>query len=165
MNKKIALIGLIILVVGIVMLVAGSLAIAANSHHSRAYTQYSTGKYISTEITLQQNTTLTIANAMSGMGVVTAADMPTVTSSTLSSVGIQPLASAAGAHVYQLQPGSYYVVYFGSASPSSLYSYVYTSTALSYGLFTTGGIFLAIAGGIVGIIGVVIKPRQQRPTA
>lgn len=163
MNRKIALIGLVIFIAGIAILATGVGVIAASTHHSNVYTTYSAGKYIGAELNFRENTTLTISNAPSGMGLVRSADMPSVTSGSLNSVEIKPLTNAAGALVYQVPAGSYYVVYFGSSSPGAVYTYLYTGTVFSYGLLTGGGILLAITGAIVGIIGVVLHPRQNYP--
>lgn len=166
MNKKIALIGLAVFIVGIVLLAVGTYEIQADTHTSGAYTQYTAGKYISSELVLDQNTTLTIVNVPASMGVVRSAVMPSVTNSTLGSVEIKPLATALGAQVFELPAGSYYVVYFGNSTPTAHYSYIYHSTVTVYALITSSGLFVAIAGGIVGIVGVVLrsKPKQQPPT-
>lgn len=161
MNKKIALVGVVILVIGIALLAVGTLELQANTHHSNTYTLYSSGKYVSDEINVTSNATLTITNAPATMGLVTAANMPSVTNSTLSTVEIQPLATALGAHAYQIPKGNYYVVYFGNAAPSNQYTYLYTSAVTTYGIPTSVGLFVAIAGGIVAIVGVVLKKKQQ----
>ncbi len=165
MNKKIALIGLVVFIIGIALLAAGSYETLSNTHTAATYTQYSAGKYISNELVLDQNATLTIVNSAPSMGVVRSAVMPSVTNSTLASVSVKPFATALGAQVYELPAGSYYVVYFGNSTPTAHYSYVYSSTVRLFGLLTSSGLFIAIAGGIVGIVGVVLKskPKQQPP--
>ncbi len=160
MRKKIALIGLVIFVVGIILFAAGTIAITSNTHRGSTYTLYSSGKYVSSEIQLTQAATLTISKAPSSMGIVTAADLPSVTNSTLSTVALQPQATALGAQVYSLPSGNYYIVYFGNSPPATSYIYLYTSSVTGYGLMTSLGLFVAIAGGIVGIVGVVMKKKQ-----
>lgn len=163
MRKKIALIGLVIFIVGIVMLAVGALEVQGALHQGTAYTQYSTGKYVSSEINLTSNATLTLTSAPSNMGVVSAADMPTVTNSTLSSVELKPLTTALGSESFLLPSGSYYVVYFGNSAPSTHYTYLYVHTITPFALLTSSGLFIAIAGGIVGIVGVVLKQKKQQP--
>lgn len=161
MRKKIALIGLVIFIVGIVMLAAGTLELEGAMHHGNSYSFYSTGKYVSAEINLTSSATLTIVSTPSTMGVVKAADMPSVTNSTLSSLELKPLATALGSQAFLLPSGSYYIVYFGTSAPSTLYSYLYTHISRTFALLTSAGLFIAIAGGIVGIVGVVLKKKQQ----
>ncbi len=160
MRKRIALVGLVILIVGIVLLAVGVSEVASNTFHSKVYTQYSAGKYVSSELNFKQNATVVITKFQTTMGLVRSADMPSVTNSTLGSIRITPLTTTLGSEVFQVPSGSYYVVYFGNATPASIYTYVYTSAATTYGLMTSGGLLLAIAGGIVGIVGVVLKSKQ-----
>lgn len=161
MRKNIALIGLVIFIVGIVMLAVGTFELQSAMHQGNSYTLNSTGKYVSVEINLTGNATLTIVSAPSRMGVVSAANMPTVTNSTLSSVELKPLATALGSQTFLLQSGSYYIVYFGSSAPSTHYTYLYVQASRGLAYLTSGGLFIAIAGGIVGIVGVVLKKKQQ----
>jgi hypothetical protein len=162
MNRRLVWIGVILVVIGAAALGVGAYEVRAAATVTSIYSAYGSGEWVSDEINVSAASTITLAHPPSSMGVVTAADLPSVTAGNLNSTGIAPTSSAAGSAVYSVPSGSYYVVYFGATDPGTKITYVATASGELWGGITLLGIALLIAGGIVAIVGVLKKPKQPK---
>lgn len=160
MIRKLALIGLVVLVVGVVLLLVGATETAGAVHHLEGFHDVSPGMYASAELNLTAAATITLQHPPSGMGVVTGANLSVVNATNLGSVGLTPIGSSSGAVSYLVDAGSYYVVYFGSSAPSTSVIWLYTSQAALYGIATLVGLVSAAVGGVVALIGAIKKPKS-----
>ncbi len=161
MIRRWAYIGLAIFVVGIVMLSVGLYGTLHGLHTVGPFTQRSAGEFVSPELNFTSQATVTILHPPSGMGLVAAANLSEVNASTFSTYAIPPTTASGGTYGYLLNAGSYYVVYFGSTSPSGAsVDYLYLSEVTGYGALTIVGLGLAVGGGIFGLIGVFKKPKR-----
>ena len=167
MRKNILIIGLILLVVGIVM--AGASAVEAAHSASGSISGASTTMFSDSNGGYHSQ----LLNVSSGEEVIVVAnqkaylipseDLGTATQTTVAGYAVVPSSSAGNTSTYSNIPGSYYIVTFGSSAPSVDYAVV--SGGLSHliltGLLVLIGVFLAIAGIIIAIIGAVLKPKNR----
>ena len=167
MRKKILIIGLILLVVGIVM--AGASAVEAAHSASGSISGASTamfpdsnGGYHSQALNVSSGEeVIVVANQQAYL--IPSEDLGTATQETVTGYAVAPSSSAGNTSTYSNIPGSYYIVTFGSSPPSVDYAVV--SGGLGHliliGLLVLVGVFLAIAGIIIAIIGAVLKPKNK----
>lgn len=168
MRRKLALTGLVVFVVGVVVLIVGVLGTEGALHPVSGFHQLAPGEYVSQELNLTASATVTLRNPPTTMGLVTAQNLSVVNSTNLATTGVRALGTTSGTVAYLVSAGSYYVVYFGTSAPSTLVIYLYTGQAAAYGLATLAGLAMAVAGGIVGLVGVFTRPKPpanpQPPT-
>ena len=167
MRKNILIIGLILLVIGIVM--AGVSAAEAGHSASGSITGASNTMFLDSNGGYHSQ----LLNVSSGEEVIVVAnqhaylipaeDLGTAAQGTVASYAVAASSSAGNTSTYSNIPGSYYIVTFGSSAPSVDYAVV--SGGLSHliltGLLVLVGVFLAIAGIIIAIIGAVLKPKNR----
>jgi hypothetical protein len=165
MLKKIALIGLVILLLGVVLFAAGTYEAKAELHTLSTYAPYGSGEFISPEINLTQSAAVTISHPPANLGLVTAANLSSVTSANFATETIAPAATSGGNLVYTVSAGSYYVVYFGSTAPTTQVSYLYLASAEIWGLAVLAGLAMLIAGGITALVGAIKKPKTPPGSA
>ncbi|MGI0071965.1 MAG: hypothetical protein ACRECT_07895 [Thermoplasmata archaeon] len=159
MRRKLAAIGLVLFLVGIALLFAGVYATKGALHPVNDFTLRSPGEYVSPELNLTQAATVTIEKAPSREGLVTAQNLSIVNATNLGTEGVPATVTTSGTVAYSVSAGSYYVVSFGNSAPTTTVDYLYTNTVALYGLATLAGLALAVAGGVVGLIGAFRKPK------
>lgn len=171
MNKKIFVIGVVLLVVGVILFAFGY---AVGGTGSTNLSGYSAGTMATSQINITSNSSVLVAGA--GMYLVNNSMIGGVFSysSALSSamkptasmnVGILDLKS------YSVTPGLYYVVYAenNSSTPTSLPSgYHYTvspifgsTSATILGIFVLVGLIILIIGIILTVMGGIAKPKGK----
>lgn len=168
MRKKIAIIGLIMLVVGIAMFAISTFGVLHSTTVGTAMTQQSSGIWASSEINISSGYQLTLITHTSSFGVVPASDLSSVTSSNLTSLSIswtaQTNTSVGTVTTYSPASGSYYLVVLSSSMPSATYSTATSLTAIAvYGILDVVGIIVGIIGFIVLIVGLILKRKDVGP--
>ncbi len=159
MNRRLALIGLVVFIAGIALLGVGTYGVESSLHSVGSFTLLSPGEYVTPKIHLTSDATVTLRNPSSSMGIVTAANLSLVNATNLASMEVPLTTSSSGTSAYVVSAGDYYVVAFTSSAPSTTVQYLYTSEVAGYGIATLLGLILAIAGGITGLVGLVRKPK------
>ncbi|MEM0156346.1 MAG: hypothetical protein QW597_07100 [Thermoplasmataceae archaeon] len=165
MRKKIALIGLAIFVVGIVLVGVSLAGTFSLTHTNGTVNIVTTGEWDSGEINVSSGGLLTVTtSASTNYGLVKAADLSSVSPTTLSSIAVKSNTSTSAAShqilTYQGLNGSYYFVVFASSTPSILIAYITDfSQEIVYALILLPGGAMAVIGFIVGIVGVILKKK------
>lgn len=157
-------IGIALIVIGMATYGLGAYEVATHQVTSAIYRPYATGEFTSYEISVGQETTLSIGSPPQSMGVVKASDLGQVTNSTLGSYAVLPVAYPSGSYgqqVYKLPPGSYYIVYFGIHLPTEKYTYIGTSLSSALIDAQYAGIGLALFGGFSLFIGIAFRNRRR----
>ncbi|MEM0139839.1 MAG: hypothetical protein QXZ44_04420 [Ferroplasma sp.] len=170
MNKKIFLIGIVMIILGIALIAGGGsyFESAYSSHESSAYLENkTTGLNYSHNITLKSGEIFMVEDPVSNSGLVFSANLSHVTDTSNLSKNIAqaPTDSDSGIQLYIIaQSGTYSYVYFNSTSAPH-YGYISGSQ-----LDTMAA--LIIAGGIIGFIGFIImlygifkKEKPKNPMA
>jgi hypothetical protein len=165
MRKKIALIGLVIFLVGIVLAGVSLAGTYSLTHTSGTVNAVTSGEWDSGEINVTSGGLLTVTTSVSSnYGLVKAADISSVSATTLGSYALSSNTSTSAAShqilTYQDLNGSYYFVVFSSFSPSILIAYITDfSQEVVYALMLLPGGAMAVIGFIVGIVGVILKRK------
>ena len=162
MNRRVALIGLVVFIAGIALLGVGAYGVESSLHTVGAFTLLSPGEYVTPKIHLTSEATVTLRSAPSSMGLVTAANLSLVNATNLASMEVPITTSSSGTSAYVVPAGDYYVVAFASSAPGTTVQYLYTSEVAGYGIATLLGLILALGGGITGLVGLV---RKRKPPA
>ncbi|MGC8562908.1 MAG: hypothetical protein ACP5UZ_05395 [Thermoplasmata archaeon] len=167
MRRNILIIGLILLVVGIAM--AGISAVEASHSASSSISGASTtmypgpnGEYHSQLLNVSSGEEVIVV-ANQHAYVIPSEDLTTVTNANVAGYAIVSSTSAGNTSTYSNIPGSYYIVTFGTSTPSVDYAVVSggLGNLIVTGLLVLIGVFLAIAGIIVTVIGAVLKPKNK----
>ncbi|OWP57444.1 MAG: hypothetical protein B2I17_00590 [Thermoplasmatales archaeon B_DKE] len=165
MRKKIALIGVIVLVIGVVLVaagLAGTLSMTKTYTHS---TEISSTEWTTSEINMTSGGLLTVTGATgSDTGLVTSADLSSVNSSNIASYAVAPNNTVHGTVTFEGLSGHYYYVVFSSSSPSISAVYINNiGNEVVYAAMLVPGGVLAFIGFVVAIIGVILKKKPQGP--
>lgn len=167
MRKNILIIGLVLLVVGIVMAGASAFEAAHSasgsiSGASTSMLQCTNGGYHSELLNVSSGEeVIVVANQHAYL--IPSEDLGTVTSGNVAGFAVAPSTSVGNTSTYSNIPGSYYIVTIGTSPPSVDYAVVSggLGNLIVTGLLVLVGVFLAIAGIIVAIIGAVLKPKNK----
>ncbi len=160
MRKKIAIIGIILLVIGVAMLAVGVYGASGSITTISTFNQPNTGEYVSTQFAADSSETLVVSSPSSIGGLVPAQDVNTVSSTNINSYAASYNATAGGTEVYYGLSGTYCYVAFSSTSPNSTIIILNTAVATEYGVLAIGGIAFAIIGIIIAIVGAVLKVKK-----
>lgn len=164
MRRRLVIIGLVLLVVGVALFAAGSYGARSSLHTVSTLTERSPGEYVSPELNLTAEATISLvhAPASSSIGVITSENLSSVNATNLAAKSIAPTASSSNTITYLVGPGSFYVVYFGSAAPSSLtIDYLYLTSSIAYGVLVLAGMVLIAVGLILAVVGAILKPKPR----
>ena len=169
MRKKIAIIGVVLLIVGVAFFAIATEGILSTTTASTQMLQQNTGEWASSEINISSGYQLTMITNNTSFGVVPASDLSSVTNSNLQSLGISPKSetnqtSLGVVSTFSPAAGSYYIIVFDKTMPSVTYT---TATSLGsivlYGILELVGIIVGIAGFIVLIVGLILKKKNTNP--
>lgn len=155
------------LVVGVVMFFAVTEEIMATSTVGQQLLNAGNGEWKTAKLNITDGGEITLISTSPSIALIPASDISNVTSGNLASYAIKPTnggtnTSAGTISVYMPPSGSYYIVAFSSSSPTVTYSVVNSaSLTVLFGLLEISAIVMGIAGLIVLIIGVVLKPKHR----
>lgn len=178
MKKKIALLGVAVLVAG--MILALSISHLVNSHEyevSASFTKNSGGEFVSQSINMANSTgILYVNNTSSSVFLVPTSSIGIVNSSSVNTYAIIPSQDGnvtASGFTYSLgQPGklysnlsgSYNIVVFSNSTPSITYdsaTEVSSTLLYLYGPLTIGGEVMWIAGTVVTAVGFILPWKNK----
>ena len=168
MNKKILVIGIVMIIIGIAMAAGGggyfesSFASNSNSHFIENKT---TNLTVSNNITVKSGYIVLINGAIPSGELVSHSNLITVTNQTaLKDKGYQPTESNAGISIFVgLNPGTYNYVYFNATSSAPLYGYITGSQFDVVSALVIVGGLVGIAGFIVMIYGAIKREKPKNP--
>ncbi|MCL4447471.1 MAG: hypothetical protein M1556_05995 [Candidatus Thermoplasmatota archaeon] len=167
MRKNLLIIGIVLLVVGVAMAGISTVEAAhsvSSSIGGAGNTMYpgTNGDYYSNNLNVSTGDEVLVVSNIHAY-LIPSSDISTVNSGNVGSYAISPSTSAGNTSTYTGLLGSFYVVTFGTSSPSV--SYAVVSGGLGHliitGLLVLGGAFLAIAGIVIAIIGALLKPKNR----
>lgn len=166
MRKKIALIGVAVLVIGAVLFVVGLAELNANVATGTTMKQTATGEWTSTEFNLTSGNVLTVITNNTSFAVVSASHLSSVNATNYGHYSLnnngQINRSVGYVSSYTDDNGHYYLVIFSQHQPSVAYAVdTSQSAAVTYGLFEAVGVILIIAGVIVAAVGALLKNRKK----
>ncbi len=167
MRKKIATIGVVILILGIGLGIGGFMAIEEMPTHTSIFLVKS-GEYKTSQIIYSKGDVLIIANPSNVSGLICSSNFTQVNSSNLHNYAISPTKEISGGLEYKnIKTGLYVFVDFTSKSPANqgytLASPAEYSTALFGEYAFTSSFFLVVAGIVVIILGLILKPKNKMP--
>lgn len=167
MNKKIATIGVVIIMIGVALSLTGFITIDKAPVNDSLTTVVSSREYTSGIIDYSHGDILIIAGSSGTAGLIKYSDMDNVTSSSnLSALEIKYAKQSSSGFEYKNLPvGRYIYVMFTSAKPSN-FGYSLESSQefadLGYASYAFEvGIIAFIAGIGVVIAGFILKPKQK----
>ncbi len=171
MRKKIALVGLVVLIIGIAMAAGGyyetTSTLSHDLHTAVKSDPSNKTEYITNNMTMSSGYELIVTSNSTHEGLIKASDLSKVNSNaSLGHYLIKPTSSAAGAEVYTgLAAGTYVFVAFNNTTPAIGYEYA-SLTALQLGgsLIVIGAI-AAFIGFIILIVGLVLKKKEPKNPA
>ncbi|SMD31018.1 hypothetical protein [Picrophilus oshimae] len=165
MRKKIAIIGVVILIIGIAVFATGSYEGTHLLH--RSVSEIRTGEYKTDNITLKSGDILAVTSPPSVYGLIPLNDIKIVNSTNINKYSLKPLVSSSTAVEYLVNStnsGSYAFVMFTSAVSSTFtYEYGAFSTIEVIGVLALFGIIIGVIGFIILIAGLILKPKQREP--
>lgn len=162
MRKKILIIGVVLLVIGVAI---GGTSLYETSKEVKnvSKTMYTgqNGDYYSAILTPSSTGYISVVSS-SETYLIPSQDLAVVDSSNVMDYAIAPTITTASATIYSDLNGSYYVVAFGSTTPTVTYTVLELNLGL-IGIIAISmiiGFILAIAGIIITIIGAILKPKN-----
>ncbi len=167
MIKKIATIGLILLMLGVAMGLAGFMTIDKAPTNTQLE-PVKAGEYRTSRMYYVTGDVIIIANPGNDSGLIKYSQLLYVTSKNISQNAIKPSRSVTGGLEYSnLNSGTYVFVVFNSSKPSNMgfsleSSSEYRDIMIAYYAMISG-VFIFIAGIIIIIIGLILKPKKKVP--
>jgi len=160
MNKRMVVIGVVILVIGVALIIGGAIGALGSISIKTTFTQPHPGEYVSAEIVLNTTSNLAVASPAATGGVVSAQNLTQVNSTNINTYAVPYNATAVGTEVYKSLSGDYYYVAFASAQPNTkIVATPQGSRVLLFAALLLLGVVLAIVGIIVAVVGAVKKTR------
>jgi hypothetical protein len=160
MNKRMVVIGVVILVIGAALVIGGAIGALGSITIKTTFTQTRPGEYVSAEIVLNTTSNLAVSSPAPTGGVVSAQNLPLVDSTNINTYAVPYNTTAVGTEVYRSLSGDYYYVAFASAQPNTkIVATPQGSRVLLFAALLLLGVVLAIVGIIVAVVGAVRKTR------
>jgi len=164
MRKKIAVIGLVILIVGIALAVGGiqeDKSLVHTTVKTDPYNTTTTG-YMTDNITVSHGYEVLVISSDTHSGLIKASNLPKADNITnLEHYEITPTSHASDEMIYTgLPAGTYVFIAFNTSMPVITYEYAsLTTMEIGGSLLVIGGI-AAFVGFIILIIGLVLKKKK-----
>jgi len=164
MNKKIFIIGLIILIIGAALFFGGlySSETALTDYSHSHFTLKNNDENISDNMSVPAGYYILIEGATGNSGLVKTSDLNKINATDLSSMEIKPSESISGESIYAGISGEYNYVVFGSSS-SVKYIYAPGSSIELSGALVLIGIISGIIGFVIMIFGAIKKTKPKNP--
>ncbi len=165
MNKRIFLIGLILLVLGAALFFGGIYSSDAtlSSYSHNEFTLQTNNEHISENMSVTPGYYIIIEGAAGTSGLVKTSQLNKVNATDFSSMAIKPSESVSGENIYiGLSSGGYTYVVFGNTSSVKYINAPASSIELS-GALVVIGVISGMAGLIVMIVGVIKKTKPKNP--
>ncbi len=166
MNKKILMIGLVLLIVGAALFFGGiysSDTTLSNYSHSE-FTLINNNEHISSNITVKSGYYIIIEGATNTSGLVKTSELSKVNATDFSSMVIKPSEHISSESIYLgLSSGAYTYVVFGSTSSIKYINAPGFSIEVG-GVLVVVGIILGVIGLIIMIFG-AIKKEPKHPSS
>ncbi len=168
MRKKIAVIGLVILIVGIAMAAGGyyeTTSVLSHDLHTTVKAYNTTdNEYITGNMSISSGYELIVISNYTHEGLIKSSDLSKVNNNTtLAHYVITPTTSAADDHVYTgLAAGTYLFVAFNTSTPVIGYEYAPLTTIELGGALLIIGAIAAFIGFIVLIVGLVLRKKEPK---
>ncbi len=164
MNKRIFIIGLIILIIGAALFFGGlysSETTLTDYSHSNFILKNS-NEHVSDNMSIPAGYYIIIEGATGNSGLVKTSDLNKINATDLSSMEIKPSESISGESVYAGISGEYNYVVFGSSS-SVKYIYAPGSSIELSGALVVIGMISGIIGFVIMILGAIRKTKPKNP--
>lgn len=164
MRKKIAIIGVVLLIVGVALYVGATEGLMTTTIVNTKMVQTSTGEWTSLELNTSSGSQLSLVTENSSYALVPSNDMSKINSGNVQNYAVSPkseLSTSLGlVSTFSPSAGSYYVVVFSKTTPSVKYTLLKSlADAAVYGLLVLAGMVLSIVGVIVLIVGLILRNK------
>ncbi|MEM0139370.1 MAG: hypothetical protein QXZ44_01965 [Ferroplasma sp.] len=165
MRKKIAIIGVILIMLGIAMSLGGFMIID-KAPTATSISPYTKGEYNTSCIYITGGDRLIVANPGSHSGLIPYKDLSKVTSSNLHNYSEPEHGTSSSMEFTGLNQGTYVFVIFSSVKPAN-FGYSLESPSEFFDLefadyAFNSGILIFIGGIVVSLIGLILKPKNNK---
>ena len=168
MRKKIALIGLVVLIIGIAIVAGGyyeTISVLSHDEHTAVRSDPSNKtEYTTNNMTISSGYELIVTANYTHEGLIKASDLSKVNNNTtLAHYAINSTAPVSGGMIYTgLAAGTYVFVAFNSSTPTIGYVYAPSTTIELGGSLIAVGAIAAFTGFIMLIVGLILKKKEPK---